>query len=643
MRLFFRVSAPCLSMSLLSAPALAGERMLDELMQLDMEELMVSVASKRDERPSDATGVISVITAEEIHNFGGRNLAEILDRIPSMQYVSGAFLSGGNASSLRASSWTSVNNHMLWMIDGRPVRDGYVGGYLTDLLQLFPVERIRQIEVIRGPGSALYGTNAMAGAINIITTKPGKAEEYDFSLSGGTGDYRKATGTGGWRDGEDYATVTAVSQAENGWYRRYSTTTGEQSDNEHFGGEQLYAQGRYGNFSALAMISRADVTGTPPSSGSAHSQLSRRYLDVGYTQELPDGWSLETHGTLHNLEDKGWQHYTGRSMQYMGETTLRGRLSDRLHLTSGGVMEYVDGRLSDPLDSGYYFLQYSLYSQLDFQATDWLSLSGGFQWNERYKKQEDVVPRLGAVAHFTDHTGLKLLFGEAFRNVFGAGISSNTPTLRSDPDTAPEKIRTYDAQLFYDTPELYLAGGYFHSRMKNLIGIDLNRSPATITNLDEVRVHGLEAEGKWHAGDGWFLTGSAMYQQNKSGRGVHGRTWTPELMLKGGVSYDPPGEPWHAGVFTSWYDQAADPQDINPRVRMLNPQPDAYHLLSFSAGVSINDWLRLKHRAWDAEFLIYADNLLDEDVWFPETDGAGYNTMPVHSGRNITGTLRIRF
>ncbi len=138
----------------------------DEL--LELEQLLVTTASKSAERIADAPGVVSVISAEDIRNFGARNLLEVLDRAPAT-YGIGSYLYPQNVLSIRGDVLTHFDNHVLLLFDGRPVRESIYGGLNAAIYTSFPVEAIERIEVIRGPGSVLYGTNAYAGVVNVIT------------------------------------------------------------------------------------------------------------------------------------------------------------------------------------------------------------------------------------------------------------------------------------------------------------------------------------------------------------------------------------------------------------------------------------------------------------------------------------------
>ena len=188
------------------------DKELQELLQLDLEKLaMVSVASKRQEQIQDAPGIITVVTAEEIERYGYRNLRDILDRQTHMQIIGSNVFPHGRVS-LRGSSLTHTDNTVLSLLNGRPIRDGSSVSNNHDFYASFPVESIKQIEIIRGPGSVLYGSNAFAGVMNIITKDAPENPEVSASISYGSYTSRKGTMTyrGQWDDFEVTGSVNVL-------------------------------------------------------------------------------------------------------------------------------------------------------------------------------------------------------------------------------------------------------------------------------------------------------------------------------------------------------------------------------------------------------------------------------------------------
>jgi len=144
---------------------------MDDLVSMDLESLLnveVSVASKRDQKVSEAPGTIVVIDKKEIRRYGAQTLRDILNRQANLQII-GSNLYPENRITMRGVMQTHIDNNVLIMLNGRPMLGPIAGGINLDLYRAFPVASIERIELIRGPGSTLYGTNAFSGVLNIVT------------------------------------------------------------------------------------------------------------------------------------------------------------------------------------------------------------------------------------------------------------------------------------------------------------------------------------------------------------------------------------------------------------------------------------------------------------------------------------------
>jgi outer membrane receptor protein involved in Fe transport len=133
---------------------------------MSLEQLLtikVTTPSKRAETPVEAPGVFSVITADEIAGFGANSLFDVLERAPSVQTL-GSSLFPRNLAVMRGDLRSLFDDHVLILFDGRPIRESINGGVDSPFFTAFPVEMIERIEIVRGPGSVLYGTNAFVGS-----------------------------------------------------------------------------------------------------------------------------------------------------------------------------------------------------------------------------------------------------------------------------------------------------------------------------------------------------------------------------------------------------------------------------------------------------------------------------------------------
>ena len=132
------------------------------------EEQVVVTASKNEEQLVNAPAAVSVISTETIQNSPATNIGDLLRAVPGVN-VSQVSARDVNITTRGATSTLSTSQ--LALVDGRSVYLDFFGMVMWDLVPTNPDE-IRQIEVIRGPASAIWGANAMSGVVNVITRTP---------------------------------------------------------------------------------------------------------------------------------------------------------------------------------------------------------------------------------------------------------------------------------------------------------------------------------------------------------------------------------------------------------------------------------------------------------------------------------------
>jgi outer membrane receptor protein involved in Fe transport len=141
------------------------------LLSMPLEELLnlrVTSASKKEETVAEAPSMVTVFTREDIRQLGVRTVEQLLNYVPGFQAnpdESDHYL----RIDVRGRS-SSTTESMLMMVDGQRVNELFFGG-ITALSHDIPTENIERVEIIRGPGSALYGANAFLGVIDIKTNR----------------------------------------------------------------------------------------------------------------------------------------------------------------------------------------------------------------------------------------------------------------------------------------------------------------------------------------------------------------------------------------------------------------------------------------------------------------------------------------
>lgn len=164
-----------------------------DLTTMTLEELLavpVTLASKHEEKLSDTAAASYVITQDDIRRTGAASIAEALRLVPGMQ-----------VARINASEWVVgargfsdiFSNKLLVLFDGRSVYSPLVAGVLWDAQDTM-MEDIERIEVVRGPGAALWGANAVNGVINIVTKDARETDKNFFAVGYGGGNQAKVSG-----------------------------------------------------------------------------------------------------------------------------------------------------------------------------------------------------------------------------------------------------------------------------------------------------------------------------------------------------------------------------------------------------------------------------------------------------------------
>jgi len=142
----------------------------------------VEIASLKPQRVEEAPGIVSVITDQQIKDMGARDLNDVIRMVPGFQLPVSFWYAKSYAVRGLPQQY---NNRVLVMMDGVPLNEAYYGQSCMNWADM-PLNNVKRIEVIRGPGSALYGTYAFLAVINIITNKAEDINGVEFSAGGGS-------------------------------------------------------------------------------------------------------------------------------------------------------------------------------------------------------------------------------------------------------------------------------------------------------------------------------------------------------------------------------------------------------------------------------------------------------------------------
>jgi len=161
------------------------QKLMDAYTELGLEDLMdikVISAAKKEQKLSDAAAAIFVITQHDIQRSGVTSIPEALRMVPGFHV---ARVNTNQWSITSRDFYGNTNNRLLILIDGRKVYTHTFSSHYAQVHNDIPLEDVERIEVIRGPGAALWGANAVNGVVNIVTKT--SMDTQDVLITNGTG------------------------------------------------------------------------------------------------------------------------------------------------------------------------------------------------------------------------------------------------------------------------------------------------------------------------------------------------------------------------------------------------------------------------------------------------------------------------
>ncbi|HEX5756417.1 MAG TPA: TonB-dependent receptor [Arenimonas sp.] len=639
--------------------ALSGDDFLD----LSLEQLLqveVLAPGKTQQQRWQTAAVTQVISRQEIARFGGNSLYEVLERATSV-WMTGSHFYPQNVASLRGDLLTHSNNHVLLLLDGRPLRDSFTGGEAFGIFNALPLAALERIEIVRGPGSVLYGANAYTGVINLVTRV---RDEAGISLKAGVGELgtRQAGAHGQWRMGQWQADFALHGMREDGWDFRAVDAAGVASGID-YGERNLGAVLRLGDgdwrVEGVYLRSRQDFFGAVASwSGTvppdARDVLSERWhFNLGRRLAWGDDkrWEFDVTGSQVDFDH---YNYATRSRDWQGELTFHQQIGPRWRWLAGAAFWHQDiesfARINPaPISSGQRMLWHG-YAEAHYQGPGRFSMLAGVQWNKVEDLAADSVPRIGLFWELPAGWRLRLLHGEAYRAPNGIETRFLTIVrnsggdiiggLRGNPLLQPERVASTDLGLSWqgERGELQLTG--FRSRQRDLI----TRQRAAdrvidFVNAGELTLRGVELEARYEPHPAWLLSAAMTWQRGESDSGIDDFTLVPRRLGKLGIAYRF-GERLSLGLFDVYASEAGDVVVRNPARLPRNPAAAAYHQLSLQLNVTTSEWLPLGQAS---RAKLYAYNLLDAEVYQPEFVGLAINTIPARAGRSLYLAFEVDF
>jgi len=513
---------------LLAGIAVASEA--SQLDNLDLQQLMqvqFYTASKHDQDAIETPASVTVITRSDIRAFGYRTLAGIL------QGVRGFWVNTDrNYSYLGVLGFArpgDYNTRILLLINGHRLNDNIYDQALIGTEFPLDVDLIERIEIVRGPSSSLYGTDAFLGVINVITQSPPMAPGVEISAEASSLFTRKARITVGLPQVLDGAMFSASMYRSDGNRRLFfpefddsSTNNGvaQAADGDRYG--SAYTQIRWKHFQLEGLLgSREKIVptasfGTIFDTSGERTTDSRGYGELRYQRDFASGMQVTSrgfydgyfyHGTYPMMMNSTpvVEYDNGRGEWLGSEFNLSRPLGHRNTFTAG--TEFRDNMKQDQwiyllsselLNDHRSSAVFAFYGQDEFKLASRLTLNAGLRLDHFSTFGTALSPRAAAIVGLDHNSNIKYVFGHAFRapNVYelyyGDGMTQEgNPALQ--PETIDSHSLAYQRKL---SPSLQVVVEAFHLSLRHLLDerIDPSNGLDRFINVNSATGRGLEFE-----------------------------------------------------------------------------------------------------------------------------------------------------
>ncbi len=539
-----------------------------DLTELPIEELMnISVygASKYDQKLMEAPASVSIVNKDEIKKYGYRNLADIL------RSLRGFFVTNDrNYQYLGVRGFNrpgDYNTRILLLVDGHRLNDGLYDQAPIGFDFPLDIDLIERVEVIRGPSSSIYGTNAFFAVVNVITrTGRDLSNEHkglEAAVDGGSFYSYKGRLTYGrqWADGPEVLVSGSFfdSQGPRLSFREDNPSKTHRGstincDYENF--QSVFSKLAFKDFTLTGVYHNREkgvptgayetVLGDPRT----HTIDTRAYLDLKYDRTFGRDWQVLARVSFDHYPFQGSYFFNqadpgepfnivenrdkAKADWWGAEVQVSKTLFERHKAILGA--EYRDyfrldqanfdvNPFSPVLDNKQDAKVWALYAQDEITIFKNLRLNAGLRYDHYSSFGGSLNPRVALIYNPFKQTALKVLYGQAFRapNVYELFYEDMGFSQKTSPGLRPEKIKTYEVvwEQYFAKHYRFTASGYYYN-IDDLITQQVDPTDGLIVfmNAEPVQALGLELEvaGKWASG----LEGRLSYtlQNTKDNQGL---------------------------------------------------------------------------------------------------------------------------
>jgi vitamin B12 transporter len=593
---------------------------------------------------SETASSVTVVTQEQLQRYGQSGVAEALRQTAGLDVVRSGGPGGNTSLFLRGAN----SNHTKVLLDGIPLNDPSDPSRRFDFANL-QVDNIERIEVLRGPQSTIYGSDAIGGVVNIITKRgSGPLRTKTTGMGGSFGTAQTGFSASGGSErayysfGGSWLHTDGISAAD----RRNGNTERDRYQNGTLSTRVGYNFNENWNLDYVFRWSDADAAIDQSASVFPYlpiDQLNRRVRTENMAQRIQlshvalDGQVRQKAGfSLNDVQRSDNRvglferpYFEGQTRQFDYQADLD--LTETNTFTAGAVyyheQAFADASTFDAAEKGRQHMPSCYVQDRFFLGENWVT-TAGVRWDDHSRAGAAQTYRVTSLYRVAD-TGYSVhgTLGTGFRapalseNFFGV----NAPFAFTNAGLRPERSRGWDMGLrkeFLDG-QLWIDGTYFRNDFQDLIlfAFDPNTFLFRLNNVGQARSSGVELTGGWQWNERWLL--NCSYTHDDTYNADNGRALLRRPRDKGTL-----------GVTRLFPDYRAQSSlyllAVGPRLDSdFSSGSDVGTLTSYVTLNATANW-----RPWEAvEFFVRGDNLTN--TIYEEVRGFGVPGIAGYGGVSV--------
>ncbi|CAH9050631.1 Vitamin B12 transporter BtuB [Pseudoalteromonas holothuriae] len=525
-----------------------------DIFALSFEELLdvnISLATKTDETRASVPSSITVFTHQHMSLLGVTNVYDLMNYVPGFQSTRGDWVGAVPKEHTRGVFLDSGN--VLVMLNGHRLNESSFGKASVYMPHI-SVDTIKKVEFIRGPGSALYGSNAFLGVMNIITFKnrnqmsAGIGEQgytqAAFSLSKSLSNVLAVYANASWQGQQGYRYEQGVRDPLASYYVEFGAQwhdfelsmwhnqtqlngfvnlAGWSDENKHKSENIAFSLGydwlnsdKWDVRSTLKYIKHdiysAGLIATAQQLGLEHDFfVGPAWQSIDFSINVDAAYRVNVSTTInfgveYSEEEQSeaginssYYDFTRGDVYLGNEFYQDGVITVKPHIPFNNLLQSFDST--------------AIYGQVKYALTEQATLFFGARYDEVKGIDSKLSPRVAATYALSEHHTLKLQYGESFRTPVSNELNSNDDVTVGNPDLTSEYVKTTEIVWHNKYTNWEFDFVLFDNQLKdfiNLVPIQSGSLPIeqrrfTFENIFNTNMQGYELNGKFNATDATWL------------------------------------------------------------------------------------------------------------------------------------------